>query len=62
MVRLEDEQGLFWMEEERKWSDSSQRGKRFTTEAEADLAAARARASVARSEDWIAKVKVVGFK
>jgi hypothetical protein len=62
MVRLEDEHGQFWLEEERKWSDSIQRGRRFTTEAEADLAVSRARASAATSAEWFPRIKVVGFK
>jgi hypothetical protein len=62
MVRLDDQHGRFWMEEDRKWSDSTRRAHRFTTEREADLAASRARASAAKSEDWFPKIKVVGFK
>jgi hypothetical protein len=61
-VRLDDQNGRFWLEEDRKWSDSTDRAQRFTTEREADLAASRARASAAKSEDWFPKIRVVVFK
>jgi hypothetical protein len=62
MVTLDDEHGQFWMERDRMWSDSIQEGHRFTTEEEATLAVSRARASVASSEDWFPRIKVVRFK
>jgi hypothetical protein len=62
MVRLDDQHGRFWIESDHQWSDSIQRGQKFTTEREADLAASRARASAARAEDWFPKIRVVGFK
>jgi hypothetical protein len=61
-VRLDDQHGRFWMEADRKWSETIERGQKFTTEREADLAASRARASAAKSTDWFPKIKVVGFK
>jgi hypothetical protein len=61
MVRQDDQHGRFWMEEEHMWSDAIQTGHKFTTEREADLAAARARVSAIKAERF-PTIKVVGFK
>jgi hypothetical protein len=61
-IRLDDENGRFWLSGERRWSDAVEDSIAFSVEAEARTAALEIQAKADANPEWFPKIKVVAFR